>query len=315
MKTLDVLDSFMSYREAGPAVTGASPARASNPHPTAASLPPVVFLHGNPTSSHLWRNVMPRVPARSLAPDLIGMGDSGKPELAYRLADHVRYLDAWIDGMKLDELVLVGIDWGGVLALDWAARHPSRVRGVSVMETFLRPARWDMFPPRGAELFRAYRTPGVGERMVLEENLFLLHSLEHGARNLSAADRDVYYAPYPTPASRRPLLAWPREVPIDGEPPEVQAVLERFADWLCVSETPKQLITFEPPASLSSPAMIAWAKENVRALDHVALGSAGHHAPEDRPAEIGDAVASWLVNQVCGTQYKRPPVMPSALQA
>lgn len=278
MKTTEVLDSFMTYREAGERG------------------PAVVFLHGNPTSSYLWRHVLPRVArgARCLAPDLIGMGHSGKPEIAYRLSDHARYLDAWLEAMRLEEVVLVGIDWGGVLALDWAARHPTRVRGVSVMETFLRPARWDMFPPQGAELFRAYRTPGVGERMVLEENLFLARSLEHGARSLSAEDRAIYYAPYPTPASRRPLLAWPREVPIEGEPPEVHVVLERFATWMRESETPKQLITFEPPASLSSPAMIAWAKENVRALDHVALGSAGHHAPEDRPAEIAEAIATWL---------------------
>ncbi|MFA9198518.1 MAG: alpha/beta fold hydrolase, partial [Aquirufa sp.] len=142
-----------------------------------------------------WRNVLPRVAehAHCTAPDLIGMGDSGKPEIGYRLADHARYLDAFVDAVSGPNetprssggIFLVGIDWGGVLALDWAARHPTRVRGVSVMETFLRPATWSEWSPQGAELFRAYRTPGVGERMVLEENMFLAKSLEHGARNLT----------------------------------------------------------------------------------------------------------------------------------
>ena len=122
---LEVLDSFLSYRETG---TGS----------------PVVFLHGNPTSSYVWRNVLPTIAAtrRCLAPDLIGMGNSGKPQSAYRFSDHARYLDAWFEKLKLRDVVLVGYDWGGVLALDWAARHPDRVRGVVVFETFLRPTRW-----------------------------------------------------------------------------------------------------------------------------------------------------------------------------
>jgi len=279
MRDVPVLDSHMSYRELGRG-------------------PAVVFLHGNPTSSHVWRDVIPLLAsrARCLAPDLIGMGRSGKPEVAYRFADHARYLDAWLERLDLREVVLVGYDWGGALALDWAARHPGRVRGLVVFETFLRPMRWSDWPPQGAELFRALRTPGVGERMVLEENAFLARSLENGVkRGLSAEERAAYAAPYPDAASRRPLLQWPREIPIDGEPADVAATLARSAAWLAASpETPKLFLTFDTPSVLGSPAIVAWAREAFPDLELVQLGPAGHHAPEDQPEEIGRAIAGWL---------------------
>lgn len=264
---------------------------------------PLVFLHGNPTSSRVWRNVLPHVAerARCLAPDLIGMGDSGKPDIAYRFADHARYLDAWFDALGLREVVLVGYDWGGALAMDWAGRHPGRVRGLVVFETFLRPMEWDEWSPRGAELFRALRTPGVGERMVLEENQFLARSLSNGiARRLGSDESAAYYAPYPEPTSRRPLLQWPREIPIGGEPADVHAVVTRYDAWLASTPTvPKLLLTFDSPAGhqpspTGSPAMIQWARAHVAALEVIALGPAGHHAPEDAPREIGEAIFAWL---------------------
>jgi haloalkane dehalogenase len=279
MRDTKILDSFMIHREAG---TG----------------PTVVFLHGNPTSSHLWRDVIPHVAgrARCLAPDLIGMGRSGKPDIAYRFADHARYLDAWFDALDLRDVVLVGHDWGGVLAMDWATRHPDRVRGLVVFETFLRPMRWSDWPPQGVELFRAIRTPGVGEQLVLEENQFLARSLEHGIkRGVTADDTAAYNAPFPDAASRRPVLQWPREIPIDGEPADVQAVVERYDAWLATSPAvPKLLLTFDTPSALLSPATLDWARTTIAALDVVALGPAGHHAPEDRPDDIGRAIATWL---------------------
>ncbi len=274
MQTTQVLDSFIAHREAG---TGA----------------PIVLLHGNPTSSFVWRNVIPALPGRKLAPDLIGMGESGKPNLAYRYADHARYLDAWFEALDLSDVTLVGYDWGGILALDWASRHSERVRGVVVFETFLQPLKWSEYPPQGAELFRALRTPGVGEAMVLERNEFLPRSLENGVkRGLSEADRAVYFAPYPTPASRRPLLQWPRELPIDGEPPEVTAVVERNAKWIASSpKTPKLLLTFAGGGLSNAPAITEWARGK---FDVTALGPAGHHAPEDAPHEIAQAIREWL---------------------
>ncbi|AKU93563.1 haloalkane dehalogenase [Labilithrix luteola] len=277
---VDVLDSFMTYRDVG---IGS----------------PVVFLHGNPTSSFVWRNVLPTVAShgrRCLAPDLIGMGDSGKPEIGYRFEDHARYLDAWFAALDLREVVLVGYDWGGILALDWARRHPDRVRGVAVFETFLQPMHWSEYPPQGAELFRALRTPGVGEKMVLEENGFLPKSLGNGVKTgLSEDARAAYYAPYPTPASRRPLLQWPRELPIDDEPADVTALVVRNGEWLQKTPAlPKLLLTFDGKGLSNAPSVVEWAQRTMPNLDVVPLGAAGHHAPEDAPRAIADAIASWL---------------------
>jgi haloalkane dehalogenase len=274
-----VLDSHMTYREAGEG-------------------PTVVLLHGNPTSSYVWRNVMPHLAgaARSLAPDLIGMGDSGKPEIGYRYADHIRYLEGWFDALGLSDVVLVGYDWGAVLAMDWAARHPDRTRGIVVFETFLRPMSWSAWPPAGAELFRKLRTPGLGEKIALAENGFLDRSFENGVkRGLTSEERAVYYAPYSDPASRLPVLQWPREIPIDGDPPDVVAVVENYDRWLATSpRVPKLLLAFDAQTPLGSPEVIDWAKKSIAALDVVSLGVAGHHASEDLPHEIGGAIGAWM---------------------
>lgn len=213
-----VLDSTMSYRESG---TGA----------------PIVFLHGNPTSSHLWRNVLPGVASgRLLAPDLIGMGDSGKPEIAYSFADHARYLDAWFEALGLRDVVLVGHDWGGALAFDRAARHPDRVRGIAFTETIVKPMSWAEFPEGGRELFRAIRTEGVGEAMILDENAFVEQALPaSSATPLTLADLAVYREPYPTRESRRPLLRWARSMPLGGEPADVVARIEAYDQWLAAA--------------------------------------------------------------------------------
>jgi haloalkane dehalogenase len=285
VRRMPVLDSFITYREQG------------------AAGPAVVLLHGNPLSSRVWHGVMPPLAehARCLAPDLIGMGDSGKPDIAYRYADHARYLDAWLGALELEQVVLVGYDWGGVLAMDWAARHPERTRGLVVFETFLRPLQWEEWSPRGAELFRAIRTPGVGEKMVLEANQFLARSLENGIkRPLSGAEVAAYYEPYPTAASRRPLLQWPREIPVAGEPADVVELVTRYGAWLESSPSvPKLLLAFENPEGLQpsptgSPAMVQWAHGHIAGLEVESLPAAGHHAAEDRPQEISAAILAWM---------------------
>ena len=287
MASIDVLDSFMSYRDTGAEAT---------PAPTPGTVP-VVFLHGNPTSSYLWRKVIPHVAgeARCLAPDLIGMGESGKPEVGYRLADHVRYLDAWFEALELDEVVIVGHDWGGTLGMDWAARHPGRVRGVAVVETFLRPMRWEQMPPQGAELFRGFRSP-KGEEMILENNMFIEFNLGRGvASGLAPGDHDVYRAPFLEPASRRPMLAWAREFPLDGEPADVVAVVDRYGRWMAGSpEVPKLLMAVEGGVGLGSPEMIEWAAKTFASTEVVSVGPGGHHIPEDQPEAIGTAVADWI---------------------
>jgi haloalkane dehalogenase len=279
MASVKVLDSRMAYTEAG-----------SGPVP-------VVFLHGNPTSSYLWRNVIPHVAGltRCLAPDLIGMGASGKPDIAYRFADHARYLDAWFEALGLGEVVIVGHDWGGSLGMDWAARHPARIRGIAVIETFLRPLSWAECPPEAVKLFRAYRSP-EGERLVLDENKFIEFNLPRGVvRGLDPADHDVYRATYPDRASRKPMLAWPREIPIDGEPADVTERVLAYGQWMAVSpEVPKLIMTVDGGPGSAPAGTVARAAETFASAEVQSVGIAGHHAPEDQPDAIGAAVAGWL---------------------
>ena len=279
MASVDVLDSTMTYLDAG---TGT----------------PFVFLHGNPTSSYLWRKVLPRVgpPARLLAPDLIGMGGSGKPDVAYRFGDHARYLDAWFDALDLTGVVLVGHDWGGALAFDWARRHPHRVRGVAFLEAIVKPMTWAEFPDGARELFRRMRTSGEGEAMVLEQNLFLRDLLPRTvASGLDDHDRAAYLRPYPTPESRRPLLAWPRAMPLDGEPADVVDRIEAYDAWLgSTPDVPKLLLTFDShPTLLVGPALVEWCRAHVAGLEVEHCGAAAHHAPEDRPEAIASALSAW----------------------
>ena len=280
MPHINVLDSTMFYEEAG---TGT----------------PLVFLHGNPTSSHLWRHVLPRIgaPGRCLAPDLIGMGRSGKPDVSYRFADHARYLDAWFDQLDLDSVVVVGHDWGGALGFDWAARHPGRTRGVAFLETIIRPFTWDDFPGPARPRVESLRRPGVGETKVLDENFFIELAIRATVlRELSDAEHDVYRTPYPTPDSRRPLLEWPRALPIAGEPADVVARVEAYDRWLADSnDIPKLLLTFDGPAEtlLVGPELIPWCEANIANLEVRNCGPAAHLAPEDQPETIAAAIAEW----------------------
>ncbi|MFG1685077.1 haloalkane dehalogenase [Nonomuraea sp. NPDC049269] len=279
MPVQHVLDSTMYYRESG---AGA----------------PIVFLHGNPTSSYLWRDVMPGVgPGRLLAPDLIGMGDSGKPDIAYTFADQARYLDAWFDALDLQDVVLVGHDWGGALAFDWATRHPDRVRGIAFTETIVKPMAWEEFPEGGRELFRAIKTEGVGEGMILDDNAFIEQGLPGTtATPISQGDLDVYRKPYPTRESRLPLLQWPRAMPLGGEPADVVARIEAYDRWLAASaDVPKLLLTFAPgPGAMMHEGLVAWCAANMAGLEiEHSEAVAGHHTPEDHPVAIATAISAW----------------------
>jgi haloalkane dehalogenase len=257
----------------------------------------LVFLHGNPSSSYLWRNVLPRVGGgRLLAPDLIGMGRSGKPDIPYLFADHAVYLDAWFDTLDLDRVVLIGHDWGGALAFDWAARHPERVLGLAFLESIVKPMAWEDLSPQARSRSEAIRTPGIGEDMVLDQNLFVPQAFTGGVLTpVSNQDLETYLAPYPTRDSRRPILAWARQMPLGGEPPELVARIETYDAWLATStDVPKLLMTFEgSPTLLIGKELASWCATNIAALETVACGKAGHHAPEDRPEEIATAISTW----------------------
>jgi haloalkane dehalogenase len=279
LPTTHVLGSTVFHRETGDGV-------------------PIVFLHGNPTSSHLWRNVLPAVggPGRRLAPDLIGMGDSGKPDIDYTFDDHSRYLDGWFDALGLDEVVLVGHDWGGALAFDWATRHPDRVRGVAFTETIVKPLSWQEFPEAGRDLFRSFKTPGVGESMMLDRNVFL-DALPSTVTRLTDDDLDAYRRPYPTRASRLPLLRWARSMPLGGDPADVVARVAAYEGWLRTSaDVPKLLITFRPGyGTMMGPELLDWCATAIAGLDVAAHDLvAGHQTPDDQPEAVAAAISSWL---------------------
>jgi haloalkane dehalogenase len=279
MPTIDVLDSAMYYEDAG-------------------SGTPLVFLHGNPTSSHLWRNVLPNVgPGRTLAPDLIGMGRSGKPAIGYEFADHARYLDAWFDALALHDVVLIGHDWGGSLGFDWAARHPERVRGFAFFETIVRPMAAAELSEPSRKRFATFRTPGEGEKLGLDQNVLVENAFKGAViRDLTPDELAPYYAPYPTPESRRPALQWTRSMPLDGSPADVVERIRRYDDWLAGSiDIPKLLLTFDgSPTLLIGPELASWCASNIASLEVESGGAAGHHAPEDQPEAIAKAVAAWL---------------------
>ena len=257
---------------------------------------PIVFLHGNPTSSYLWRNVIPHVAGlgRCLAPDLVGMGDSGKaPAGAYRFADHARYLDAWFEALGLARnVVLVVHDWGSALGFHWARRHPERVRGIAYMEAIVRPVTWAEWPEAARKIFQAMRSP-AGEEMVLQKNVFVERILPASVlRGLTPEELERYRAPYREPGeSRRPTLTWPRQIPIDGEPADVVAIVEAYAAWLAASPVPKLFVNADPGTILTgSP------RESCRAWpnqEEVTVRGA-HFIQEDSPDEIGRALAAFV---------------------
>jgi haloalkane dehalogenase len=283
------LDSTMAYREAGD-------------HDRPAAL----FLHGNPTSSYIWRNIIPHIApvAYCLAPDLIGFGQSGKPDIAYRFADHVGYLDAFIAASGLTSAYLVAQDWGTALAFHLAARRPEFVRGLAFME-FIRPTpNWDAFlNERGGgeqarlaarERFRQFRTPGIGEAMILEGNAFIERVLPGGViRKLSDEEMAAYRAPFPTPLSRRPTWRFPNELPVAGEPADVYAMLETAHAALAASTYPKLLFVGDPGAIISSAFGERFAA-GLRNCRLMRLGAGLHFLQEDHPDTIGRAIADWI---------------------
>jgi haloalkane dehalogenase len=290
-RRIRVLDTEMAYVDtSGGSERGVTAARSNV----------VVFLHGNPTSSFLWRNVIPRVEgaARCLAPDLVGMGQSGKaPAGGYRFVDHARYLDAWFDALGLDRNVtLVVHDWGSALGFDWARRHPERVGGLVYMEAIVRPVTWAEWPENARKIFQGMRSP-AGEDLVLQKNVFVERILPASVlRPMRDDEMDVYRAPYREPGeSRWPVLQWPREIPIDGEPADVVTIVEAYGAWLAHSAVPKLFVNADPGSIL-----VGAQREFCRTWpnqDEVTVKGL-HFIQEDSPAEIGDAIRAFLERRV-----------------
>ena len=260
--------------------------------------PTVLFLHGNPTSSYIWRNVIPLVApiAHCIAPDLIGFGQSGKPDIAYRFADHVRYVDAFLAESGISSAYVVAQDWGTALAFHLAARKPEFVRGLAFMEFIWPMPTWDDFHAAGREIFRNFRTPGIGEKMILEGNAFVEQILPGATiRKLTDDEMAAYRAPFPTPESRRPTWRFPNELPIAGEPADVySATLEAHAA-LSQSSYPKLLFVGDPGV-LVSPAFAEEFAKGLRNCSVVHLGSGAHYLQEDHPQAIGANIKQWLTD-------------------
>lgn len=257
---------------------------------------PIIFLHGNPTSSYLWRNVIPHVSdlGRCIAPDLIGMGDSAKVDgLQYRFVDHQRYLDAFLDAVGVDDAVTLVIhDWGSGLGFDWANRHRDAVVGIAYMEAIVRPVAWEEWPEPSRGIFEAMRSP-AGEEIVLAKNMFVERILPASIlRTLSDDEMDVYRRPYLNAGEdRRPTLTWPREIPIDGEPADVARIVESYGRWLSESDVAKLFVNADPGAIL-----VGTQREYCRRWpNQTEVTVRGiHFIQEDAPDEIGVALRRWI---------------------
>ena len=256
---------------------------------------PIVFLHGNPTSSYLWRNIIPYTKplGRCLAPDLMGMGDSGpSPNGEYRFADHSALLDKWFEDMSLNRNVTLVIhDWGSALGFHWAKRYPERVKGIVYMEAIVRPVSWEEWPDAARQVFQGFRSP-AGEDMVLEKNVFIERVLPGSVlRQLTDKEMEVYRRPFlETGESRRPTLTWPRDIPIDGEPADVVQLVSEYAEWLSRSPIPKLFINAEPGAILSG-SQREFCRTWPNQKEVTVKGS--HFIQEDSPTEIGQAISEW----------------------
>lgn len=257
---------------------------------------PIVFLHGNPTSSYLWRNIIPHLEGvgRCLAPDLVGMGASGKaPNDSYRFVDHARYLDSWFDTLDLGKrITLVVHDWGSALGFHWARRHPERVKGIAYMEAIVRPVTWQEWDPRARSIFEAMRSP-AGEQIILEKNVFVERILPASViRGLSEEEMEVYRRPYARAGeTRRPTLTWPREIPIDGQPQDVARIVEAYAHWLSTSQVPKLFINADPGSILTG-AQREFCRSFPNQEEITVKGL--HFIQEDSPIEIGLALADFV---------------------
>jgi haloalkane dehalogenase len=259
---------------------------------------PIVFLHGNPTSSYLWRNVIPHVADRGrvIAPDLVGMGDSAKlpgtGDDRYRFVEHRRHLDALLDQLGVrEDVVFVLHDWGSALGFDWTRRHPDAVAGLAYMEAIVRPFAWDTFG-EATDFFRAWRSP-AGEELILEQNVFVEQFLPTGVlRTLTDEERAEYLRPFRQAGEdRRPTLTWPREAAIDGEPADVHGIVEQYARFLSDSPIPKLFVDADPGLAL-----VGEDREFARTWrNQTEVTVAGVHlVQEDSPEQIGTALRRWL---------------------
>ena len=258
---------------------------------------PMLFLHGNPTSSYLWRNIIPHLTdkARCIAPDLIGMGKCDKPDIEYRFFDHARYVEGFIDKMKLKDITLVLHDWGSGLGFHYAMRNQDKIRGIAFMEAILFPLEsWEMFPAEVRKIFQSFRTPDIGWDMIVNQNFFVEEILGKlgTVRRLSEDEMAHYREPFRKPEYRKPVWRWPNELPIEGKPKDVTKAVGEYNQKLQISNIPKLLIYGEPGALITKH-MVDWCVKNLSNLTTANIGAGIHYLQEDNPHAIGLEIAKW----------------------
>lgn len=260
---------------------------------------PIVLLHGNPTSSYLWRNIIPHLSGlgRCIAPDLIGMGDSDKLKESgpdtYTFVEHRKFIDAFLDEVGVSEKVTFVIhDWGSALGFDWAYRHPGNVKGIAYMEAILFEYEWSDWPDQARKIFQGFRSP-TGDKLILEKNYFVELVLPGSImRGITDTEMDVYRRPFSSPGEdRRPTLSWPRQIPIEGEPNDVVEIVKTYGKWLATSNIPKLFVNAEPGSILTGRARDfcrTWPNQEEVTVKGL------HFLQEDSPDEIGQAVAAFV---------------------
>lgn len=290
---VEVLDSRMHYVEAGQG-------------------DPILLIHGNPTWSYIWRNIIPLLSSkgRVIAVDLIGFGKSGKPDLEYRFLDHSRYLEEFIRKMELRNITLVLHDWGSALGFHYARRHEANIRGLIFFEALLLPLpRMDLWPEDARKMFETFRTPDLGWDLAVKQNLFIEKRLQQGIlRKLTEQEMEHYRNPFRTVDSRKPLWRFPNELPIDGDPADVAKIQEEYLAWIQTTELPK-LLLFVEPGSLIPIAAVEWARGHLKNLTAEYIGEGIHNIQEDRPAEIGRSIAEWIDHSLATSWPPAPGIL------
>lgn len=256
---------------------------------------PILFLHGQPTSNYLWRNIIPHLSkqGRCIAPDLIGMGKSDKPDIPYKFEDHYAYLEKFIEKLKLKNITLVIHDWGSGLGFHYANMHRDNIKAIAFMEAVYKPMSWSDLPAQFQIAFRLMRTPFIGWMMISVGNIFLKKMLPDSMnRKMTKEEVDYYEKPYPNIASRKPVRVWPTQVPLDGKPKHVYDKVKAYNQWLTETQIPKLCLYVHPGAIMTEKA-IEYVKNNFPNTKMVDIGDSIHFIQEDHPHAIGKAISDW----------------------
>ncbi len=261
---------------------------------------PILFIHGNPTSSYLWRNIINHAKpyGRAIAVDLIGMGKSDKPDIGYTFADHYQFLEEFINNLDLEHITLVVHDWGGALGFNYARLHPDKVKAIAFMESALPPAFPRTCEPDSTDqlcvFFKDIRDPILGYEIVIKQNLFVEQFIPGFInRSMTEPEMAVYRAPYPDEASRLPVWVWPLQVPINGAPADVVETFAELKEFMVDTHIPK-LLLYASPGAIFTADIVSWYQKNLDNLETQYIGQGFHYIQEDQPQAIGLAIADWL---------------------